>query len=191
MSDGMTEMAREEASARQVAGSHYKKYAIQPAEYCAKNKIGFLPGTAIKYVTRYKDKGGAEDIRKAIHILELILEFEYPALLSNNKDCRTAVKAPGAAIGTPPAGLVSLITSGSLRDEGELLYATPKLILKLESDDPDTVGESDGSVRTYQKGCDAQGPREKAWNANHCERHQTGSREGSQGCKACELRQDG
>ena len=113
------------------------------------------------------------------------------AQLQLDLEKETAVKAPGAAIGTPPAGLVSLITSGSLRDEGELLYATPKLILKLESDDPDTVGESDGSVRTYQKGCDAQGPREKAWNANHCERHQTGSREGSQGCKACELRQDG
>ncbi len=143
MSDGMSEMAREEASARQVSGSHYKKYAIQPAEYCAKNKIGFLPGTAIKYVTRYKDKGGAEDIRKAIHILELILEFEYPALLSNNLD---AVKPPGAAIAPHTGGLACPITPGSHRDEGELLYATPKLILKLESDDPDTVGECNGKA---------------------------------------------
>ena len=147
MSDGMSEMAREEASARQVAGSHYKKYAIQPAEYCAKNKIGFLPGTAIKYVTRYKDKGGAEDIRKAIHILELILEFEYPALLSNNPECKTKPEGSGQAIVTTPLTGLAAISPGSHRDEGELLYATPKLILKLESDDPDTVGEYDGKSK--------------------------------------------
>ncbi len=185
MSDGMTEMYREEGLKRQVGGAHYRKYAIQPAEYNARNGLSFLAGNVIKYVTRYKDKGGAEDIRKAMHYLELILEFEYPALLSNNKDCRTAVKAPGAAIGTPPAGLVSLITSGSLRDEGELLYATPKLILKLESDDPDTVGESDGSVRTYQERGDASGSRQEAGCANHQQRHSDGSQERPPRGKTC------
>ena len=58
----------------------------------------------------------------------------------------TAVKPPGAAIGPPPATTGSLTTPGSYRDEGELLYATPKLILKLESDDPDTVGECNGKA---------------------------------------------
>jgi hypothetical protein len=61
----------------QVAGDHYRRYAIQPIDYIVKNGVGFLAGNVIKYVTRYKDKGGAEDIRKAIHYLELILEFEY------------------------------------------------------------------------------------------------------------------
>ncbi len=143
MSDGMTEMAREEGLKRQVGGAHYRKYAIQPAEYNARNGLSFLAGNVIKYVTRYKDKGGAEDIRKAMHYLELILEFEYPALLSNNPD---AVKPLGAAIAPHTSGLACPITSGSHRDEGELLYATPKLILKLESDDPDTVGECNGKA---------------------------------------------
>ena len=143
MSDGMSEMAREEGLKRQVGGAHYRKYAIQPAEYNARNGLSFLAGNVIKYVTRYKDKGGAEDIRKAMHYLELILEFEYPALLSNNPD---AVKPLGAAIGTPPTPTTGGITFGSHRDEGELLYATPKLILKLESDDPDTVGECNGKA---------------------------------------------
>ncbi len=185
MSDGMSEMAREEASARQVSGSHYKKYAIQPAEYCAKNKIGFLPGTAIKYVTRYKDKGGAEDIRKAIHILELILEFEYPALLSNNKECKAKPEGLGQAIAPHTSGLAGPITPGSHRDEGELLYATPKLILKLESDDPDTIGELYGSVRAYQEGCDASGSRQEAGCANHQQRHSDGSQERPPRGKTC------
>lgn len=185
MSDGMSEMAREEASARQVAGSHYKKYAIQPAEYCAKNKIGFLPGTAIKYVTRYKDKGGAEDIRKAIHILELILEFEYPALLSNNNECQAKPGALGAAIGGIPATQLPPITSGSHRDEGELLYATPKLILKLESDDPDTIGELYGSVRAHQERGNASGSGEETRRTDYSTGYQERGSEGTIGGKTC------
>ena len=61
----------------QIAGDHYRRYAIQPVEYTVKNDLSFLAGNVVKYVTRYKHKGGAEDIRKAIHYLELILEFEY------------------------------------------------------------------------------------------------------------------
>jgi hypothetical protein len=70
MSDGV-------ASNIQVGGSHYKDFAIQPAEFCARNGIPFLEGNVIKYVTRHRQKNGAEDIRKAIHYLELILEFQY------------------------------------------------------------------------------------------------------------------
>src|ERR1019366_10738433 len=62
---------------RQPGGDHYRKYAIQPIEYIVKNKLSFLAGNVVKYVTRYKDKGGTEDIHKAIHYLDLILEFEY------------------------------------------------------------------------------------------------------------------
>lgn len=181
MSDGMTEMAREEGLKRQVGGEHYRKYAIQPAEYNARNGLSFLAGNVIKYVTRYKDKGGAEDIRKAMHYLELILEFEYPALLSNNPD---AVKPLGAAIGPSPISVGS-ITSGSHRDEGELLYATPKLILKLESDDPDTIGELYGSVRAYQERGDASGSRQEAGCANHQQRHSDGSQERPPRGKTC------
>src|SRR5208282_703212 len=89
----------------QVGGDHYRKYPIQPAEYSSRNNLSFLAGNVVKYVTRYRDKGGAEDIYKAIHYLELILEFEYPALLANNSECKTAVKAPGAAIEPSPATL--------------------------------------------------------------------------------------
>jgi hypothetical protein len=62
---------------RQEGGSHYKDFVIQPAEFIHKNGIGFLAGNVIKYVCRHREKNGAEDLRKAIHYLELLLESEY------------------------------------------------------------------------------------------------------------------
>ncbi len=62
---------------RQVGGSHYKDMAIQPIEYIVKNKLGFCEGNIVKYITRHKAKGGAEDVRKVIHYCELLLETEY------------------------------------------------------------------------------------------------------------------
>jgi len=67
------------ASEKQVAGTHYKKFAIQPAEFCHKNKIPYLEATAIKYLCRWRDKGGLEDLDKAIHFIELLKEFESDA----------------------------------------------------------------------------------------------------------------
>jgi len=59
---------------RQVGGDHYKNLAIQPSEYIMKNNLGWCEGNAIKYITRYKQKGQAADIEKAIHYLQIILE---------------------------------------------------------------------------------------------------------------------
>ena len=61
----------------QVGGNHYKTLAIQPAEFCQRNKIPFCEATAIKYLCRHKSKGGIEDLRKAIHFIELAIEMEY------------------------------------------------------------------------------------------------------------------
>jgi hypothetical protein len=62
------------ASERQEGGSHYKSMAIQPGEFIRKNGLGWYEGNALKYICRYKQKGGIQDIKKAIHYLELILE---------------------------------------------------------------------------------------------------------------------
>jgi hypothetical protein len=63
------------ASNRQVGGDHYKKLAIQPAEYCYKNKLNNLESEAISYITRSRLKNGSEDIKKAIHTLEMLLQY--------------------------------------------------------------------------------------------------------------------
>ena len=61
----------------QEGGSHYKHFEIQPAEYCEVNRLTGLESTVVKYVSRHRFKNGVEDIRKAIHCLELILEIQY------------------------------------------------------------------------------------------------------------------
>jgi hypothetical protein len=62
---------------RQVGGSHYKKYKIQPSRFINDNKILFAEGNAIKYICRHQDKAGKQDILKAIHYLEMIIERDY------------------------------------------------------------------------------------------------------------------
>lgn len=59
----------------QIGGDHYKGLAIQPVEYITANNIGYMEGNVIKYVTRWKDKNGKEDLRKAIHYLDLLIQL--------------------------------------------------------------------------------------------------------------------
>lgn len=61
----------------QVSGNHYKDLAIQPVEFIYKNKMDYLSGNVIKYISRHKNKNGAEDVKKAIHYCQLILLMEY------------------------------------------------------------------------------------------------------------------
>lgn len=60
----------------QVGGDHYKKKAIQPVQYCMANGIGFMEGSVIKYVSRWRDKGGVQDLEKARHFLDILIEYE-------------------------------------------------------------------------------------------------------------------
>ena len=60
----------------QVAGDHYKKLKIQPIEYIHANGIPFAEGSAIKYLTRWRDKGGIKDLEKARHFIDLLIELE-------------------------------------------------------------------------------------------------------------------
>ena len=63
----------------QVAGDHYKSLKIQPIEFIHANGIPFAEGSVIKYVTRWRDKGGIKDLEKAKHFLELLIELETKA----------------------------------------------------------------------------------------------------------------
>lgn len=61
----------------QIGGDHYMNKSIQPIDFILENNLGYCEGCVIKYVTRHKEKNGAEDIRKAIHYLRFILAYEY------------------------------------------------------------------------------------------------------------------
>lgn len=60
----------------QYGGNHYKKLNIQHWDYIEANGIPYLEACAIKYLTRWRDKGGVEDLRKAIHFIEKRIELE-------------------------------------------------------------------------------------------------------------------
>ena len=72
-----TPSKEQDVLSRQEGGSHYKGFNIEPVEYIQANKLSFFEGNVVKYVTRHKSKKGAEDVRKAIHYLEMILKYEY------------------------------------------------------------------------------------------------------------------
>lgn len=61
----------------QEGGNHYKSLGIQPVEYIEKNQLDYFQGNVIKYITRHKAKNGAEDVKKAAHYCQLILELQY------------------------------------------------------------------------------------------------------------------
>jgi hypothetical protein len=60
----------------QIGGEHYK-FPIQPWDYIIANDIGYLEGTAIKYLTRWKRKNGVEDLKKARHFIDKAIETYY------------------------------------------------------------------------------------------------------------------
>jgi hypothetical protein len=64
------------ANEHQEGGTHYKSKAIQPWDYIVSNNLGFLEGNAIKYLTRFRDKNGIEDLKKAKHYIDKLIEVE-------------------------------------------------------------------------------------------------------------------
>ena len=64
------------ATETQIGGDHYTKLAIQPMRYSMENGLDALQHTVIKYVTRFRDKNGIEDLEKAKHCIDMLIEFE-------------------------------------------------------------------------------------------------------------------
>lgn len=62
---------------QQIGGDHYRQGSIQPIEYIHANDMDFFSGNVVKYITRWKYKSGLEDLKKAKHYIELLMEQEY------------------------------------------------------------------------------------------------------------------
>jgi deoxyribose-phosphate aldolase len=67
----------------QVDGTHYKTMAIQPMEFSMANGLDACQHTVIKYVTRFRAKGGIRDLEKAKHVIDMMIEFEARAQETN------------------------------------------------------------------------------------------------------------
>ena len=64
----------------QVGGNHYQRYKIQPVEFIMKNNVLYVEGNVIKYVMRFRDKNGLEDLLKARQYLDMLIAAEYPTI---------------------------------------------------------------------------------------------------------------
>ena len=62
---------------KQIGGSHYKNMVVQPSEFINKNKLLFAEGNAIEYICRHAHKGGKQDLEKAKHYIDMIIERDY------------------------------------------------------------------------------------------------------------------
>ena len=60
----------------QIGGGHYKDLTIQPIEYIHANSLGFAEGSVIKYVSRWRFKNGIQDLEKARHFIDMLIELE-------------------------------------------------------------------------------------------------------------------
>ena len=69
---------------KQVGGSHYKKMKIQPSKFVIENELLFPEGNVIKYICRHRLKNGKEDLLKAIHCIEMIIERDYSKTETKN-----------------------------------------------------------------------------------------------------------
>jgi hypothetical protein len=72
----ITEAVEKVANARQEGGTHYLHFPIQPIDFIQKNGLDWCQGNIVKYVCRYKHKNGLEDLKKARHYLDKLIELE-------------------------------------------------------------------------------------------------------------------
>jgi len=63
---------------KQIGGSHYKKFKIQPSKFVIENELLYPEGCVIKYIIRHRSKNGKEDLLKAKHFIDMIIERDYP-----------------------------------------------------------------------------------------------------------------
>lgn len=109
----------------QIGGKHYESMAIQPWEIIEKNELDFWEGNVVKYVLRYKDKNGAEDLRKALHYLTYLIDRE------SRKEPTDAGERPHKA-NAQPMGLPS---PRGYRDWYSSIGATPVAVGVQEEED--------------------------------------------------------
>jgi len=69
---------------KQIGGSHYRSLKIQPSKFVIENELLFPEGNVIKYICRHRFKNGKEDLLKAIHFIEMIIERDYSKTETKN-----------------------------------------------------------------------------------------------------------
>ena len=104
----------------QVGGNHYQTMKIQPAEFINKNEMKFAEGNAIKYICRHVNKGGLQDLQKAKHYIDMIIERDY------GDDAEKSKVFAGVSIKDPVDSDDIKITYGDVSISDEYIKSIPK-----------------------------------------------------------------
>ena len=76
---------------KQIGGKHYQNFSIQPSKFVIENELLFPEGNVIKYICRHRFKNGKEDLEKAVHFIEMIIERDYPTVpMTEEEEYRNA-----------------------------------------------------------------------------------------------------
>jgi len=110
----------------QVGGSHYKDMKIQPSEFINKNELQFAEGNAIKYICRHGSKGRLQDLEKAKHYIDMIIERDYADEAKNSSvDSGVDITYEGLSVTLPESDKDSMdnLSEGFSDDlSGEIFY---------------------------------------------------------------------
>ena len=88
---------------KQIGGKHYQNFSIQPSKFVIENELLFPEGSAIKYICRHRFKNGKEDLEKAVHFIEMIIERDYPTIpMTEEEEYRNAGITKEEAERKPP-----------------------------------------------------------------------------------------
>lgn len=69
----------------QVGGTHYSDLAIEPIQFIESNELGYCEGNAVKYISRWRNKNGVEDLRKAVWYIERLIQVEGLNIAENRR----------------------------------------------------------------------------------------------------------
>ena len=105
---------------KQVGGDHYSKMKIQPAEFINKNKMLFAEGNAIKYICRHASKGQEQDLEKAKHYIDMIIDRDY------GDDAEKSKVFAGVSIKDPVDSDDIKVTYGDVSISDEYIKSIPK-----------------------------------------------------------------
>ena len=76
---------------KQIGGKHYQNFSIQPSKFVIENELLFPEGNVIKYICRHRFKNGKEDLEKAVHFIEMIIERDYQLIpMTEEEEYRNA-----------------------------------------------------------------------------------------------------
>ena len=79
---------------KQIGGNHYSRFKVQPSKFINDNNLQFAEGNAIKYICRHAYKGGKQDLEKAKHYIDMIIERDYPTKPIKEKDEKPPETSP-------------------------------------------------------------------------------------------------